>query len=77
MCKKILGLFMLGAILMPQASANIPNGAVEYNGHYYYVYSNTCKTWEQAKRYCESLGGHLAIIDDSEENTHVYQIQWR
>ena len=74
MRKKILGLLMSGAMLMPQASADIPNGAVEYKGHYYYVYSNKCSTWEQAKRYCESLGGHLAIIDDSEENTHVYQI---
>lgn len=77
MRKIILGLLMSGAMLMPQASANIPNGAVEYNGHYYYVYSNTCRTWEQAKRYCESLGGHLAIIDDSEENKHVYQIMIR
>ena len=77
MYKKILGLLLLGTMLMPHISANIPNGAIEYNGHYYYVYSNTCSTWEQAKNYCESLGGHLAIIDDSEENTHVYQIMGR
>ena len=78
MRKKLLGLLLSGALFMSQASAaSIPNGAIEYNGHYYYVYANTGLTWNQAVLYCESLGGHLATMDSPEENQRVYQIMKR
>lgn len=50
------------------------NKQYEYNGHQYYVYSGVCNTWEEAKAYCESLGGHLAVINDAEENFAIYNI---
>lgn len=39
---------------------------VEFNGHYYQVY-DTPMTWDEAKAYCESLGGHLVTITSQEE----------
>ncbi len=50
----------------------IPEEAFEWNGHYYYVYSDVCDTWEAAKEYCESLGGYLAVIGSEEENDALY-----
>ncbi|MBQ4404016.1 MAG: hypothetical protein II857_06345 [Selenomonadaceae bacterium] len=49
----------------------IPSDAFVYDGHKYYVYSNVADTWEAAEAYCESLGGHLAVINDSEENNAI------
>ena len=53
--------------------ANIPSDALVYNGHSYYIYSNVADTWEEAKAYCESLGGHLAVITSDEENTAIFE----
>ncbi len=47
--------------------------AGEYNGHLYYVFRNNDFGWDDAKRYCESLGAHLATISSREENEYVYQ----
>ena len=49
---------------------SIPSTAVEFNGHYYQVY-DTPMTWDEAKAYCESLGGHLATITSAEENNFI------
>ena len=38
---------------------DIPYSALEYNGHYYYVYDDA-ESWEDAEWKCEQLGGHLA-----------------
>ena len=51
---------------------NIPSDAFEYNGHYYKIYSDVCDTWEEAEEYCESLGGHLAVISSQEENDAIF-----
>lgn len=50
----------------------IPTDALKYNGHSYYIYSNVTDTWEKAKNYCESLGGHLAVINDAAENAVLF-----
>ena len=50
--------------------AQIPSNALLYNGHYYYIY-NIDKTWKEAKEYCESLGGHLATVTDSAEDSFL------
>ena len=55
------------------SNSKIPQNAVEYKGHYYYIFNN-CNTWEQAQKYCESLGGHLAIIRNAEDNNKLYNI---
>lgn len=44
---------------------------VEYKGHYYKLYYHS-ETWEDARDYCESLGGHLATITSQEENDFLY-----
>ncbi len=51
----------------------IPDDALTYKGHKYYIYSNVAKTWEAAEAYCEARGGHLAVINNSAENTKLYK----
>ena len=41
-----------------------------YNGHKYALYENGC-TWEQAKQYCQQLGGHLVTITSGGEEEVV------
>jgi hypothetical protein len=40
------------------------------NGHSYEVFNQTI-SWTGAKRYCEELGGHLATVTSSEEQTFI------
>ncbi len=51
---------------------SIPSGGLEYNGHYYKVYTNNAATWEDAKIFCENRGGYLAVISSQEENDALY-----
>lgn len=50
----------------------IPESAVFFNGSYYQLFSDVTDSWEAASVYCETLGGHLAVINDLEENTFIY-----
>lgn len=50
----------------------IPEDAMEWNGHYYYIYSGVCDTWEEAVEYCESLGGYIAVISSEAENEALF-----
>lgn len=51
------------------------SGSVNPTGHQYEVYENdSVTTWEEAKAFCENLGGHLAIISSQEENDYVYNL---
>lgn len=53
--------------------SNIPFGAVEFNGHYYYVYNvDTVTDWSMAQEYCEAQGGYLATITGAEEDAFLY-----
>lgn len=46
---------------------------VSLNGHVYQVYEiEEVTTWDQAKRFCEKQGGHLATITSQEENDFLY-----
>ena len=47
-----------------------PSNAIIYNGHLYQTFDKNF-TWEQAKDYCEKIGGHLATITSEEENNVV------
>ena len=42
-----------------------------FKGHSYALFSNA-DTWEDAEKYCESLGGHLVTINSKEENDAVW-----
>lgn len=43
---------------------------ITFNGHKYRIY-NDSMTWDEAKAYCESLGGHLVTITSQEEQNVV------
>lgn len=45
--------------------------ALSWNGHRYALFSNM-NSWEDAKAYCESIGGHLAVIESAEENVALF-----
>lgn len=45
--------------------------ALEYDGHYYYVYDDA-SSWNDAKEKCEDMGGNLVKITTQEEDTIVY-----
>lgn len=45
-------------------------GTTYYNGNKYVVYGSSVK-WSTAKKLCENLGGHLAVITSSKENAAV------
>ena len=52
---------------------DIPQGAAEFNGHYYYVYDvDTVTDWNMAQEYCEVQGGYLATITSPEDDAFLY-----
>ena len=54
------------------AKMSIPEDAYEYNGHFYYYYKDAV-TWEEAKAACESLGGHLVVFMDKDEENAIWE----
>ena len=54
-----------------KSAVDIPFGAKQYNGHSYFCYEIEMNYWEEAKEYCENLGGHLVTIADAEENAWI------
>ncbi len=51
----------------------IPSTALRFGNHRYYaVNTDTVLSFWQAKSYCESLGGYLAVINNDEENEVLY-----
>ncbi len=52
---------------LPQIERNIPEGAVEFGGHYYFIFKVPPRNWNDARAHCENHGGHLAIINDLKE----------
>jgi len=50
--------------------SSVPSDAFKYNGHFYKIF-NDGMTWEDAKVYCESIGGHLVTITDENEQSVV------
>lgn len=71
--KKILSILLvccMAASLLPVSalaeSAFIPDDAVTFNGHTYKIFEQAL-SWNDAKAYCESLGGHLVSITSQEE----------
>lgn len=51
----------------------IPEETNAYNGHSYMVYPESM-TWQEAKEYCEKLGGHLVTISDADEQKFVEEL---
>ena len=61
-----------GTLASDSDNVSIPADALTYNGHSYYIYSDVAETWEEAKVYCETRGGHLAVITNDAENTALF-----
>ena len=68
----IIGVFTVIEPLTPRA-AELPEGAVIFNEHYYKIY-DTHLTWLEAKDYCESLGGYLVTITSQEEQDFIIEL---
>ena len=49
---------------------DIPSDAKGYNRHAYYYFSGS-KSWDDAKAYCEKIGGHLVTITTEGEEDFV------
>lgn len=53
--------------------SDVPSGAVEFNGHYYYLYDGgIASTYDEALQFCKSKNGYLATLTSKEENEFVY-----
>ena len=52
------------------STTDIPDDAQKYNGHSYYYFSGN-KSWDDAKAYCEKVGGHLVTITSQGEADFV------
>ena len=76
MKRKILTLVLvlcMVAVWFPTSSAfsaNVPTDAATYNGHSYRVY-NTGMTWQEARVFCENLGGHLVTVTSLGEQSFI------
>ena len=46
--------------------------AIEWQGHYYKIFPMNVN-WETAKKFCESIGGHLATAETQAENEMLKQ----
>lgn len=59
-----------GATAAPAAAVQIPDTAVEWNGHYYQYYDKSL-SWSNAQAACEALGGHLVTITSQQEQSFL------
>ncbi len=57
-------------IIGSSQSGTVSSDILNYNGHSYRLIDEGM-TWEEAKAYCESLGGHLVVITDADEQAAV------
>ena len=69
----LYNMFMQEDIQTPTLGAQIPEDALSYNGHRYKVYDNCCNDLLEAEKYCEELGGYLAVITSQDENDTLYE----
>ena len=51
----------------------IPENALSYNGHHYYIYNDVKSNWETAASNCRDRGGYMAVVNDEEENETLYK----
>ncbi len=60
-----------GTLVMELGHDKVHASEIAYNKGHLYAVSNDKLTWPKAREMCESLGGHLAVIDDKEENDYI------
>lgn len=59
------------SVKIPSTSEN--STVTTYNKHTYAIFNTDC-TWEEAKKYCEKLGGHLVTISDEDEQDFIIKL---
>lgn len=52
---------------------SVPKDAVEFNGHYYYIYSEKLDHFEDVVRFCSEREGYPATITSEEENAFLHE----
>lgn len=59
-----------------QPAVALPNGVVEFVGHYYAAFEVAGRfiNWTEARDRCTAMGGHLATIGSHEENRFVWAL---
>ncbi len=67
----LLGVALVGA-LAGSASTQVAFQWVPYDGHYYLL-TPQC-TWSEAEAFAVAYGGHLAAIDDADENAFLFSV---
>ena len=70
---KCLLFFVSSIIFSPNVEANVLSNAIEWEGHHYKVFEMEMN-WHDAKRFCESVGGHLATAETAQENEAIKRI---
>lgn len=70
--------FILSAIFAimfftSSGSPHILDEIKEYDGHFYRVY-NFGMNWNESKKFCENLGGHLVTITSKDEQDFIEKI---
>ena len=59
------------------ASIPVPDGASEFNGHWYKIYTGSSEfdlDWASASSYCKNLGGHLVTITTGQEQAFIEEL---
>lgn len=51
----------------------IPDKALSYNGHHYFVYNDIKSNWDEAAANCRDRGGYLAVVNDAKENEKIFK----
>ena len=54
-----------------ETGLRVDASVIDYNGHSYALF-DIGSSWEEAEAYCESVGGHLAVISTQEENDVIH-----
>ena len=49
-----------------------PYDSLEFQGHHYYIFPGSEKSWKEAVANCNDHGGYMAVIDNAEENEALY-----
>jgi hypothetical protein len=65
----VIVMFSLVPFAFP--AKRIIGGPVMYGGHEYYLVESGAGTWQHVEDYAVELGGHLASINDAEEETFI------